>query len=379
MSRFTILIVVAALSGAGLSCAPRDTAKTNWKDGRDALLAGNYKDAASLLGRTAEQLPNVSEVHYLLGCALLNLGEMPRSEAAFRQALSGKPGYAEAMVGLAQIEFHREHYDESGRLFRQALSGKTESAAAKAAAYNGLAGIEKTRGNNPMYRLHLFEAAAAAPDDACTLYNLGVMHRDTYKNPESALECFNRYLRLGDVNSSQREKARSAIAYIEKQQLLRKKSTGGSADGKALIEGTEALAARAYDWAANCFKKVLKNNPDSFQAAWGLGMANQRRGDAAGALEAFKTAARINPVHIESYSRAATLAIGLKRYKDAEAILDAALSGRKPSASMVKQMATVYSATGRKDAARAYGRFYQVLLRSSGQVDNSYSDWFNSL
>lgn len=380
MLRIPVMIVLCALIGSGLSCAPRDTAKVNWKEGREALISGKYREASALLSRTAEQLPKVAEVHYLQGCALLNLGELVRAEAAFRQGLAVKPGYAEALAGLGQIEYYREHYDEAGRLFRQALDAKADSPSTKASALNGLAGIAKIKGVNPLYRLYLIKGAAAAPEDACTFYNLGVMYRDTYKNAKRSVACFNNYLRLGDVNSAQRDKARSAIAYIEKKQLAEAQNKSRvKEDGKMLMEGTEAFAVRAYDRAVACFKKALKSKPDSFNAAWGLGKSLLRRGDKTGAFDAFKLAVKSNPGHVECCMQAVALAFQLKRHQDAERLLDAALAENEKASPVVKQLSMVFAAQGKKDIARAYGNFYLSLMTAAGASDNNFTEWLNSL
>jgi len=148
---------------------------------------------------------------------------------------------------------------------------------------------------------------------------------------------------------------------------------------RRLHEGIDAQCARQFTKALKCYRDALAADPLTFNAAFGLGKLYRDLKQPAEALEAFKRAAAINPAHQDSQLQAAGLAIQLKRYDEAERILDLAIARSPFTPESADLMARIRHAQGRYAEARAYGQFYLSLLLPEDQGRAAYEKWVNAL
>lgn len=152
-----------------------------------------------------------------------------------------------------------------------------------------------------------------------------------------------------------------------------------AAASKLLQDGIAAQSAKQFSKAIKAYREALAADPLTFNAAFGLGMLYKRQGLKSEALEAFKRAASISPGHQDSYHQAAELAMQLRRYDDAEKILDRAIARSPYNPVSADLMARIRYAEMRFAEARVYGEFYLSLLRENDKNRPIYEKWVKSL
>jgi len=375
-------VIAACLMLAG--CGSGQSGQQCLSDGIEAYKARNFSESAAKLAKASELIPNSVEACTLLGSSYLQLGDLAKATDAYKEALSYKPGHGEALAGLGEIAFHEQKFDEAQRYFRQAYNTDLATPESRAAVLNGIARVEYSKHNYPQYRLHLLNAQKIDSKYAPTYYNLGTLYRDQYRLFEEAIDQFSLFRVLCDKNDPYYGKAEQKIKQLEgmiarNARPAEKPDAASKAKADKLIEmGSEALATRKYNEAIKHFKSAINSYAGSFNAQFGLGVAYTRQGLKAEALEAFQRASRLQPTHQDCYLRAATLAIQLKRYKDAEAILNKAIARSPFSPETLKQIASLYHLQQKIPEARAYGNFYLSLLKS-GSKDETFEKWLKSL
>lgn len=383
MHRKNVLLVPLAAALLVTGCGSRPSGQQQMADGIEAYKAKNYTEAIARLTEAGEHITGSVDLYYLLGSAHLMQGEMGPASDAFKAALQCKPTHGESLAGLGEIAFHKEQFDEAKKCYEQALEAELASVDSRSSVLNGIALVFMARKNYAMERLNLLDAQRAAPKYSATYYNLGTLYRDVYKLYDEALDQFNLYLHLGDAADPHHEKAKNKVAQLQGLISRNAPKASESAPGtqekveKLISAGSEALASQFYMKAIQSFKEALRLDPASFNAQWGLGMAYTRQGLKAEALEAFRSAAKLRPTHQESYSRAATLAFQLKRYDDAENILNTAIARSPFNPETIKQTAMVYYYQHRSAEAHAYGAFYLSLLKANAQ-DVAFAKWLKT-
>ncbi len=345
----------------------------------------NYSEAITLLTRAARRISDSADLYYHLGSAHLTKGEMEPAETAFYAALELKPDYGEALVGLGQIAYYQKDIPKAKALFENALAAKLSSDEAAACALNGLALSEAEQQNNSLARLHLLRAQKTCRSYAPTFYNLASLYRDAYNLREEALDYFELYLRLTDKKSRYYERAENNIKRLQlniertQSEKLDTMRRDPSAAARLLHKGITAQNSRQYDRAAKAYRDALTADPLAFNAAWSLAAVCKLQGQQAEALESFKRAADINPGHQESHRQAAELAIHLKRYEEAENVLDRAIARSPFTPFGAEMMVRIRHAQNRLAEARAYGEFYLSLLPPDDKTRPAYEKWVNAL
>ena len=198
------------------------------------------------------------------------------------------------------------------------------------------------------------------------------------------MDQFKLFTHLCDQNDPHYGKAEQKIKQLEgviarNARPVEKPDAAAKAKAEKLIElGSEALATRKYNEAIKHFKGAINQYAGAFTAQFGLGVAYTRQGLKAEALESFRRASRLQPTHQDCYLRSATLAIQLKRYEEAEAILNTAIARSPFSPETLKQISSLYHLQKKIPEARAYGNFYLSLLKS-GSKDETFEKWLKSL
>jgi tetratricopeptide (TPR) repeat protein len=369
-----------------LACGCKsDSGRADLRQGMAAFREKNYSAAITKLTRAARRISDSADLYYHLGSAHLAKGEMEPAETAFRAALELKPDYGEALSGLGQIAYYKKDIPKAKALFEQALTATLSSDEAVACTLNGLALAEAELQNNDMARLHLLHAQRTCRKYAPTFYNLASLYRDVYNLREEALDNFELYRHLANKNNRYYGKAENNIKRlrlnIERTQAEKIDSMrrDPAAAARLLHTGINEQSSRQYARATKAYRDALAADPLAFNAAWGLAKVYNLQGKQAEALDAYKKAAEINPSHYDSHRQAATLAIQLKRYDDAEKVLNRMLARNPFTPSSADLMARLRHAQKRLPEARAYGEFYLVLLPADDKSRPAYEKWVKSL
>jgi Flp pilus assembly protein TadD len=146
----------------------------------------------------------------------------------------------------------------------------------------------------------------------------------------------------------------------------------------------DALGTGDYAEAESLLNEVLKLAPDFAAAHGNLGVLRRRRGDTAGALDAYRRALTLDPRDPSILGNLAVLYNGLGRHREAKAALDLA-DLRRATPYTVLARGDLEAADGRVDAAlRHYRRAARIdpripdphlaiarLARSAGRLDEA--------
>lgn len=384
MIRNQIFLVPAACILLAGGCGS-DSGQSALRRGMTALGEKNYPEAIASLTLASQRISDSADLYYHLGCAYLQKGELDPAAAAFHAAFELDPRHGETLAGLGELAYYTKELSQAQTFFRKALAANISSDDARASILNGLALTEAALKQDDQARLCLLRAQQASRLYAPSLYNLASLYLNAYNLREEALDQFEMYVRIADQSDPYREKAQNHInrlrAHVEraKAEELDALRRDPSVAARHLHEGIQAQSEKRFAKAIKCYQEALAADPLTFNAAFGLGMLYQRQNQPAEALEAFKRAAVINPNHLDSYNQAANLALQLKRYDDAEHILDRAIARSPYQAASAELMARIRYAQNRLPEARTYGEFYLSLLRSDDKGRAAYEKWVHAL
>jgi tetratricopeptide (TPR) repeat protein len=362
-----------------------DSGQSALRRGMAAFDEKNYPEAIASLTRASQRITDSADLYYHLGCAYLQKGELDPAAAAFHAAFELDPQHGETLAGLGQLAYYTKELPKAQTFFRQALAARISSDEARASILNGLALAEEALKRNDLARLHLLRAQQANRRYAPSFYNLASLYLNAYNLREEALDQFELYVRIADKSDPYREKAQNHIkrlranverAKAEELDALRR-DPGVAAH--LLHEGIQAQSEKRFAKAVKSYRDALVADPLTFNASFGLGVLYRHQNQPAEALEAFKQAAAINPGHQDSYAQAAGLALQLRRYDEAERILDRAIARSPYNPVSADLMARIRYAQTRLPEARAYGEFYLSLLRADDKNRDAYAKWVGAL
>ena len=362
-----------------------DSGQGALRKGLAALEEENYPEAIACLTRASQRISGSADLYYHLGCAYLRDGKTEPAAAAFLAAIELKPQHGEALAGLGQIAYYTNNLPQAGLYFRQALAAEVSSDDARAGILNGLALTEAGLKRNDMARLYLLRAQQASRLYAPSLFNLANLYRTAYGLREEALDQFEMYVRIAGKDDPYRKKAQDNITQLRanvertKAEELRALRRDPETAERRLDEGVVAQSKKQFAKAIQCYRDALDADPLAGSAAFGLGVLYRRLNQPAEALAAFKRASSIKPADQDYYVQAAELAIQLKRYDEAERILDRAIARSPYSLASAYLMANIRHAQNRLIEARAYGEFRLSLLRADDPGRDAYEQWVRAL
>ncbi|HHU13634.1 MAG: tetratricopeptide repeat protein [Kiritimatiellae bacterium] len=380
--QITCLCAVCVLLASGCGS---DSGQSALRRGMAAFGEKNYPEAITHLTLASQRITDSPDLYYHLGCAHLLKGELDPAAAAFKAAFDLDPKHGETLAGLGQLAYYTKELPKAQIFFRQALEAETTSDESRASILTGLALTEAALRRNDQARLCLLRAQQTDRRYAPAFYNLGALYLNVYSLREEALDQFELFVRLTDASDPYQEKARNQITRLRaalnraKAEELDRVRRDPDLAARRLHEGIDAQCARQFTKAIRCYREALNADPLAFNAAFGLGKLYRDQKQPAEALEAFKRAAAINPVHQDSLLQAAVLAVQLRRYDEAERILDLAIARSPFTPESADLMARIRHAQGRYAEARAYGQFYLSLLRPDAEGRDAYEKWVNAL
>jgi tetratricopeptide (TPR) repeat protein len=179
----------------------------NWSWQRNAV----WKDEISLWEANARAYPHSDRVQNNLAAAYENIGNFPRAELAYQEAVRSNPQSALARANLALFYLNRGRSQEAA----QTLAG-IPSKEMNSIAYYALAAVEADRKNWASAIPYLQKALARSMFFPQAQYQLGIAYTKTGQ-AELARETFREFLRTwtGDPASPQAERARLELQHLE--------------------------------------------------------------------------------------------------------------------------------------------------------------------
>ncbi len=182
-----------------------------------------------------------------------------------------------ALYRLGEVELLRGDLDAAGRAFTAALAFPGTAAA----AHFGLGRVALQRGDAAAAAVH-FEATLAAQPEASTV-----------RAPLAAA-----YRRLQRLDQARQQAAAYGPGQVRfADPLMHELEAANAGTMRRIAAAAEALAAGRYLEAAAGFRQALAADPEAVRCWMGLGLAQERLGDTAGAERSYRRAVELAPAN----------------------------------------------------------------------------------
>ena len=319
-----------------------DSAAVAYGMGRVAEERGAYAEAIGQFERALTLQPGASVVHYHLGQAYRELGEFDRAEEALARSGPNRVAMADPLmhelttlaIGALPHLARGHAAAREGRLadaefaYRQAVAAD----ATNLRAHESLATLLLRRGDPEGAIEHFGVAVRLAPENAQAHSDLGVLLAELGRN-DRALEHLGRavelepglvqaLLTLGNVRTRLGRLAEAEATY-------RRVLESEPGNGEARLGLGAVLAQNGnFEQAVVELREALRLVPEAEQAPrvhFGLAEALVRTGRIEEALPHYTRVREIDPAQSLAWLREATVLMGLGRFADAKAVLEARL------------------------------------------------------
>jgi len=286
-----------------------------------ALKRGDFRNAQVIASRALDVDPKNSEAHRLIADASFALGKEADAEREYAAAIMLDTSNARAELGLSQLAEMQRKWNTAASHYRRALEINARSVTAalglgrtmeelkeKTAARIAFGRAVETDPTDPVARNdfgvflaradetdqaieQLSEAVRLAPQNAVFHDNLGRTYLKKGMAPEAERELVEAsrlspsdgpvWIVLGHIRVGQKRYEEAASAYRAAWDLDPASEEAASGLGAALIEAGKPAEAEAV------LVKALEVSPKGASLWNNLGVARTRRGDFAGAVDAF--------------------------------------------------------------------------------------------
>jgi Flp pilus assembly protein TadD len=311
-SKHCALWMMALLLFMGTGSAAQRNAKssrataTGQRLYHQGLEAARKHDLATAIRKfrwALEYLPKSPEVHYSLGSAYLEHGDINPAVVEFRKAIALKPGFTEAYFNMAVALERRNDTDGAITFYKYAIHQRPQWAA----AHDALGLLLAQRGDLAGAQSEFETAIKIKPDLADAHFHLGTtlwrqhhysqalgeLQKAVSLNPASA-EARN-YLELGERQQEQATGAneQSQGAGLDKARANRLAATNATNQGeKDFLNGNLDAAMRE-------FQAAIQESPDYARAHYGLAWALRAEGNLTEARAEFSKAHQLDP-HLQA-------------------------------------------------------------------------------
>ena len=365
-----------------------DSAAVAYGMGRVAEERGEYAEAIGQFERALTLQPRASVVHYHLGQAYRELGELDRAEEALARSGPSRVAMADPLmhelttlaIGALPHLARGHAAAREGRLadaesaYRQAVAAD----ATNVRAHESLAVLLLRRGDPEGAIEHFGVAVRLAPENAQAHSDLGVLLAELGRN-DRALEHLGRavelepglvegLLALGNVQARLGRLDEAEATY-------RRVLESDPGNGEARL-GLGAVLAQTgnYEQAVVELREALRLAPEAEQAPrvhFGLAEALVRTGRLDEAVPHYTRVREIAPAQSLAWLREATVLMGLGRFADAKAVLEARLRADATDGRAAHSLARLLA--GAPDPSLRDGPRAVALAGALLEVDNSTS------
>jgi len=320
-----------------------DSAAVAYGLGRVAEERGEYAQAIEQFQRALTLQPRASVVHYNLGQAYRELGEFDRAEEALARSGPSRVAMADPLmhelttlaIGALPHLARGHAAAREGRLaeaetaYRQAVAAD----ATNVRAHESLGTLLVRRGSPEAAVEHFGVAVRLEPGNAQAHSDLGVLLSELGRN-DRALEHLGRAVELEPglvealvtLGNVQTRTGRLDEAEASYRQVLEGDATNGDA---RLGLGAVLAQTGDFDSAATELREALRLLPEgdrTSQINFGLAEALVRTGRLEEALSHYTRVRELDPTQGLAWLREATVLMGLGRFADARAVLEARLA-----------------------------------------------------
>ncbi|MGO9231341.1 MAG: tetratricopeptide repeat protein [Bryobacteraceae bacterium] len=307
-------------------------------EGSLLLNRGDIANAMVDLQGAATADPKNAVNHFRLGLAhraravsdrSVAAGEMEQARQEFEKALALRPDFAMARLELARIEIAKGDYAAALETAGQALAADRSNLSAKIIQSAALLGQKKTAEARQL----LESLRVQTPNSADVMYQLGGVSLVEKKYKEADEEFRRAYdLNPGNIRGMtglvevdlEQNKSDAALQTL-KEELAKSPERN---DMKLLLADVEARAGKYDDAIADyqaIINKMGKDSKARAQIYTRLGEACRRKGDPAGAIQAFQKAREILPDDVAVLGELALVLDSAQRWSEAMRVYEATI------------------------------------------------------
>ena len=336
LPRYALSACVAAMAAVIAGCGP-DDGWEEFRQGRDAYeKQHDLKKAVRLLEKSVELLATNVEALVCLARINLDLGDLPAANGWIAKAAELSGSSLDVRLLRAQLAWHGKDYDAAAKLFSGIADEASLSAEERAQGWSGLGIVEMAKERRHHARIAFLRAIRLDRHAAAPRYHLGLLYRD-FGYCEAALEQFEAFARLDDVNSPRVQKVRRTVI-PELTEMVRRIATerpgalnrDSAKSATELAKGDAAFKKGSYKVARQHYQAAADSDPLSYLAAIGLAKAWQKS-DASQegqkkAFESYRNACSLKPGAIDTFLTAGALASRLGMHAQAVEIYSRAVA-----------------------------------------------------
>ena len=368
------------------AAAVDDSAPVAYGMGRVAEERGDYTEAIGQFQRALTLQPGASVVYYNLGQAYRELGEFDRAEQALARSGPSRVAMADPLmhelttlaIGALPHLARGHAAAREGRLadaetaYRQAVAAD----ATNVRAHESLGTLLVRRGSPEAAVEHFGVAVRLEPGNAQAHSDLGVLLSELGRN-DRALEHLGRavelepglveaLLTLGNVRTRMGRLDEAEATY-------RRVLESDAANGDARL-GLGAVLAQTgdFDSAATELREALRLLPEGArtpQVHFGLAETLVRNGRLEEALSHYTRVRELDPAQRLAWLREATVLMGLGRFADARAVLEARLAVDSADGPAAHSLARLLA--GAPDPSLRDGQQAMTIAGALLEADNS--------
>ena len=298
----TLLVLVGTGSGARMSAASSGATSKGHNLYQQGLEASRNHDLATAIRKfrwALEYLPKSPDVHYSLGSAYLEHGDINPAAVEFRKAIALKPDFAEAYFKMAVALKRRDDVNGAITFYRYAVKIRPQWAA----AHDALGVLLAQHGDLSGAQSELETAITIEPDRADAHFHLGSTMWRLGRHRQALVE-MQKAVSLDSSNAeanyyrglAERQQGQAAGAVEPPQTAVpRKAGTNGQAATTANNRGEKDLLNGNLDAAIQEFRSAIQKSPDFARAHYGLAWALRAQGNLTEARAEFSRAHQLDP------------------------------------------------------------------------------------
>jgi len=295
--------------------------------------AGQLAEAEAALRQVIAARPGFAEAHFKLGNVLADGGRLDEAEAAYRQALRCQPDFHQVHNNLGNLQRFTGRPAEAEASFRRAIDCQADFPD----AHSNLGIVLAEAGRHGEAEEAFRQALRSHPARFDVLYNLAQLLEDLGRSDE-AEEAYRQALRLN-----------------------REFFLAVNALGLLLAKNGRAQEAQTY------FRDALRLNPGFPQAYHNLGLALADGGQLDEAEAVYRQALAVHATNVDILADLAGLLAKTRRTEEAEAAYRQALGIQPGRPEILHNLGSLYLETGRPQEAHA--AFQQALAIAPNQPE----------
>ncbi len=296
LPRFLLVALCAAFVCTKVALA-EDTEKQNLDRKYQSAVAdydaGRYPEAARQIESLLPYAPKSYELHELLGLVYASLSEDGKAEDHLKIAVQLKPGSAAARTNLGAALLHSGKAALAGEQFQKALQLDPQSYDAN----HNLAELFIQNGRVAEARPLLELAHRIQPDSYDNSYDLAMADFQLGQLAEAkeVAESIAKKKNTGELQNLLGQIDEKSGKFIDAANEFESAAHIDPSEDNLFDWGSEMLLHRTYEPAIDIFQHATIRYPQSPRLFIGLGLALYSRGKYDDAVQAFLTAADLNP------------------------------------------------------------------------------------